>query len=115
MATYLRATWANTSDARIVVQTVHRLDDGFVVLSHCAYGTSDDGFDAEWRHVVVLGVDEGKLSHCELFFADNDLDAAISRFEELIRPHQARTTPRAACMNAYRTASPSGTGQGWRS
>ncbi|WP_235632340.1 BTAD domain-containing putative transcriptional regulator [Mycolicibacterium rutilum] len=87
MATYLRATWANTSDARIVVQTVHRLDDGFVVLSHCAYGTSDDGFDAEWRHVVVLGVDEGKLSHCELF-ADNDLDAAISRFEELIRPHQ---------------------------
>ena len=45
-------------------------------------GTSHQGFDAEWREVMLLTADGDLFSRCEVF-DEADLDAALARFEEL--------------------------------
>ena len=47
-----------------------------------AHGTSQEGFDAEWRRINVLTV-EGDLINRGEIFDEADLDAALARFEEL--------------------------------
>ena len=61
---------------------MHRLGKVGAVVSHVAHGISQEGFDAEWRDIHVLGVESEMLSRSELF-DEADLDAAIARFEEL--------------------------------
>ena len=61
---------------------MHRLSDFGAVVTHTAYGTSPEGFDAEWRMIQVLTVEGDLISRCELF-DEADLDAALARFEEL--------------------------------
>ncbi len=75
-------TWDLTPDIDIYIEAVHRLDDVGAVITQAAYGTSEEGFDAQWRIVQLLTV-EGRLgSRCELF-DEADLDQAIARFDEL--------------------------------
>jgi hypothetical protein len=52
------------------------------VVSHAATGTSQVGFEAEWRGVDILTVEGDLLSRCELF-DETDLDAALARFDQL--------------------------------
>src|SRR6201999_2316228 len=47
-----------------------------------AYGTSREGFDAEWRLVALLSFTGDLMSRCELF-DETDLDTALARFDEL--------------------------------
>ena len=44
------------------------------------HGTSQEGFDAEWRGIDVLTVDGDLVNRSELF-DEADLDAALARFE----------------------------------
>lgn len=81
---YLPALWDLTPDVRVYVEAVHRLNELGAVMTHTARGTSQEGFDAEWRTVVV-GVTEGDLYHRVEVFDESDLDAALARFEELHR------------------------------
>lgn len=53
-------------------------------MTHTARGTSEEGFDAEWRTVVV-GVTDGDLYRRVEVFDEPDLDAALARFDELHR------------------------------
>ena len=46
------------------------------------YGTSDEGFVAEWRMIDLFTVEGDLISRCEIF-DEADLDAALARFEEL--------------------------------
>ena len=64
---------------------MHRLSDLGVVATHVAYGTSQDGFDAEWRMIVLLLTQADGPNRCELF-NESDLDAALARFDDLGRP-----------------------------
>ncbi|CAM2767742.1 SnoaL-like domain-containing protein [Mycobacterium intermedium] len=82
ITTYLRATWDVMAQASIYVESVHRLSDLGVVLTHVASGTSQDGFDAEWREIAIMTVEGDLLSRCEIF-DEGDLDTALARFEEL--------------------------------
>ena len=50
-----------------------------------ANGTSQEGFDAEWRVVDVLTVEGDMINRCEIF-DEADLDAAIARFDQLSQP-----------------------------
>ncbi|MFZ1178861.1 MAG: regulator, partial [Mycobacterium sp.] len=85
---YLRAGWDLAPDSGIYVEAVHRLSDLGSVVTHAAYGTSREGFDAEWREVNLLTADGDRVNRCERF-DEADLDIAITRFEELSRPtHQ---------------------------
>ncbi len=51
---YIRATWDVTPDIRIHIETVHRLSDRGAVVTHASHGTSQEGFDAEWRIVDLV-------------------------------------------------------------
>ncbi|MBX7432011.1 AAA family ATPase [Mycobacterium sp. Y57] len=85
MAAYVRATFDEMPSLSIYVEAVHRLsDDGFVV-THVMKGLSREGFEAEWREVVVGVVNDDQTHHSELFDVEG-LDAALARFDELSRP-----------------------------
>ena len=41
----------------IHIEAVHRLTDLGAVVTHIAHGDSPEGFDAEWRMIILLTVD----------------------------------------------------------
>ncbi|WP_456320078.1 BTAD domain-containing putative transcriptional regulator [Mycolicibacter senuensis] len=82
---YLRVALDDTVQNIIYVEAVHRLTDRGAVITHVAKGTSQDGLDVEWRIVDTLTVEGDLISHCEMF-DEADLDSALARFEQLIRP-----------------------------
>jgi hypothetical protein len=49
LATTLRAMWDLVPDVSMYVEAVHRLTSFGAVVTHTSYGTSQEGFDAEWR------------------------------------------------------------------
>jgi hypothetical protein len=74
-----------TPDLRSHVETVHLLRDFGAVVTQVSYGTSHEGFDAEWRFINLLTFEGDLINRVELF-DDADLDAALARFDELNRP-----------------------------
>ncbi len=74
----------NTS---IYIEAVHRLSDLGAVVTHSLSGTSQEGFEAEWRMVNLVTVEGDLINRCELF-DEADTDAALARFDELSRPAQ---------------------------
>jgi hypothetical protein len=85
MIEYLQAAWGDSPDTKIYIGAVHRLSRIGAVVTHIAHGISQEGFDAEWRDVHVLAVEGEVFSRSELF-DEGDLDAAISRFDQLGQP-----------------------------
>lgn len=85
LVAYISAGLDSDQDITTYVETVHRLNVGGAVVTYAAQETSREGFNAEWRGVVVLLVDGDKVSRSELF-DETDLDAALARFDELSRP-----------------------------
>ena len=51
MIAYLRAAWDLTPHFSIYIEAVHRLSDLGAVVTQVAHGTSQEGFDAEWREI----------------------------------------------------------------
>ena len=82
--TDIRAGWDLVPNVKFYLEAVHRLSDLGAVVTHAAFGTSHDGFDAEWRGIDLLTVEGDKVSRAELF-DEADLDAALARFDELSR------------------------------
>ena len=85
----IRAFWDITSEARIDVATVHRLTNLGAVVAHATHATSQEGVEVESGELIILMVDGDLLSRCEIF-NEADLDAALTRFEEL-HPTDAAT------------------------
>jgi hypothetical protein len=71
-----------TVDIGIYVETVHRLSDLGVVVTHTARSVSHDDFDAKWRMVDLFTVEGDRINRLKLF-DEADLDAALARFEEI--------------------------------
>jgi class 3 adenylate cyclase len=82
MTAYIRAAWDLEQEVSIYIEAVHRLTSLGAVVTHTAYGISQEGFDAEWRMIELLTVKGDLVSRCELF-DEADLDAALARFDEL--------------------------------
>jgi hypothetical protein len=85
LSAYARSAWDLMPDVKIRIEAVHRLGELGGVATHVAYGTSQDGFEAEWRMIVLLLVQGEGSNLCELF-DEADLDAALARFDEVDRP-----------------------------
>ncbi len=104
MAQYVRAVWELAPDAKAYVETTHRLTNRGAVVVAPAHGTTQEGFDAEWREVHLLVFDGDLLSRFEVFDED-DLDTAVARFDELsasaLRLENAATRLRARVSDAY--------------
>jgi hypothetical protein len=79
---YAHASWADSVDASVYVQAVHRLNRVGAVVTYVAYATTAQGFEAEWREVGLSTVDGHRVNRSELFDED-DLDAALARLAEL--------------------------------
>lgn len=82
---YINAGWDAQQDLTIYAEQVHRLSDTGAVITYAAHEFSQEGFDAEWRGIAVFAVDEGVIHRTEVF-DEADIEAAITRFEELDRP-----------------------------
>ena len=82
---YLQAASEDAPRSGIYIETVHRLTDLGAVTTHVAKATSQEGFDAEWRITSFFIVDGDLINRYEIFDED-DLEAALARFEELSRP-----------------------------
>ncbi|MGO9354055.1 MAG: BTAD domain-containing putative transcriptional regulator [Mycobacterium sp.] len=78
----MRAIWDLAPDISIYMEAVHRLSDLGAVVTAAVYGSSQEGFDAEWRMIDLFTVEGDLASRCEIF-DEADLDAALARFEEL--------------------------------
>ncbi len=84
LARYLRASWDEAQSFRVYVEAVHRLGAHGAVFTQAARGLSDQGFEAEWREVILATVEGDLVNRCEVF-DEADLDAALARFDELGR------------------------------
>ncbi len=82
---YIRATWDLAPDVIAYAEAVHRLSNLGAVFTQAVNGTSQDGFEAEWREICVATVEGDRINRIELF-DEADLDAALARFDELSRP-----------------------------
>ena len=82
---YVRAAWDLTPDIGYRIEAVHRMSSLGAVVTHASKGTSQGGFDAEWRVINLLMVGGDLISRAEVF-DEEDLDAALARFDELSRP-----------------------------
>ncbi|HVE93454.1 MAG TPA: nuclear transport factor 2 family protein, partial [Acidimicrobiales bacterium] len=85
---YMRATFEDTPDAQYRTTAVHALADHGAVVCVSVEGTSQHGFEAVWSLLNVIIVRDGRIARIE-FFADDDLDAARARFEQLAPSHVA--------------------------
>ncbi|WP_269203964.1 BTAD domain-containing putative transcriptional regulator [Mycobacterium colombiense] len=90
---YVQATWDLAPDLKMFIETVHRLTDTGCVITHTACGSSQEGFDAEWRETVFFTFQGDLIKRCEMF-DETDLDAALARFDEV--HHPARSPENAA-------------------
>ena len=79
---YLRATFDDSAQNVIYIETVHRLTNLGAVVTNVAKGTSREGFYAEWRMICLMTAEGGLVNRCEIF-DETDLDAALVRFDEL--------------------------------
>jgi hypothetical protein len=78
----LRESWQITSDLKVYIEAVHQLSEFGSVFTHAAKGTSQEGFEAEWRAIDLVMVQDDQVTRAEIF-DEADLDAALSRFDEL--------------------------------
>lgn len=85
MVSYIQSAWEDSPDTKIHIAAVHRLSHFGAVVTHFAHGTSRGGFAAEWRDINVLTAEGDMVCRSELFDED-DLDAALAKFDELTRP-----------------------------
>ncbi len=77
MTAYIHDLWADSPDINMYIEVVHRLNSLGAVITQAAHGTSQHGFEAEWRENSIFMFDGDLVSRCELF-DEEDLDAAIA-------------------------------------
>ncbi|HEV7583104.1 MAG TPA: ATPase, partial [Mycobacterium sp.] len=82
LVTATRSIWDVAPHVNVCIEAVHRLSALGAVVTQTLKGTSQEGFDAEWRTIEIFTVEGDLLSRCEAF-DETDLDAALARFEEL--------------------------------
>jgi hypothetical protein len=85
MTAYIHDLWDDAQDITVYIEAVHRLNSLGAVVTQGAHGTSQQGFEAEWREIGIFTFDGDLLSRFELF-DEADLDAALAKFEQLSRP-----------------------------
>lgn len=89
-----------TPNLRCYIECAHRLGESMAVVTCVSYGTSREGFDAEWRVVQLVTVD-GELMVRNELFDEADLDAACATFDQLGRRVTLENTASRVEKQAY--------------
>ncbi len=113
MTAIVHAEWDLTPNVSHRVEVVHRMSHLGAVVTHTAHGTSQEGFEAEWRVINLLTVDGDLLSRVEIF-DDTDIDAALARFDELSRPAPALENAASQVAERFNTCFVAEIGTRWR-
>ena len=82
MTENIRVAWDLTPDLCFYIEAVHRLTNFGAVITSATRGTSDEGFDAEWKQIDLLAVEGDRISRAEIF-DEVDIGKALKRFDEL--------------------------------
>jgi hypothetical protein len=82
LPSYLRVMWDVTPDIRVEIVAVHRLSDLGAVVTQLVNETSPEGFNAEWRGILIYTFQADMANRCEVF-DESDREAALARFKEL--------------------------------
>jgi hypothetical protein len=118
LAQYVRAAWSVTPDTKAHIQAVHRLNGRGAVLTVSTYGTSPQGFEAEWQDIHLATFDGDLCDRFELF-DEADLDAALGRFDELSvsarQLENAATRANSRVVDAYNRRDVDGLLAAWES
>jgi hypothetical protein len=80
--TYLHTVWDLLPDVSVYIEAVHQLTGFGTVVTQTLKGTSQEGFDAEWRMINIYAVERDLISRCETF-DEEDLRTALAHFDEL--------------------------------
>jgi hypothetical protein len=99
MVPYVADAWNVVPNLKGYIETVHRLTDSSVLSTVVRTGTSQDGFDAEWREIGLVTFKGDQICRFEVF-DEADLDAALARFDEIEPP--ARRVENAASQAVER-------------
>jgi ketosteroid isomerase-like protein len=97
---YLHASWELAASLNVYIEAVHQLTDIGAVFTHRGSGTSKEGFEAEWRTIDIITVDDDRINQSELF-DEADLDKALARFEELSKPAGRLENPASRVVERY--------------
>jgi hypothetical protein len=103
MYTHVRAAWEVLPDWCIRVVAVDRLTEFGAVATWAAEGTSQEGFETESQGIAVLTLEGDLIKGFELF-DEEDVEAAVARFDEL-HPEAPRLENAAALVNERLQAS----------
>jgi hypothetical protein len=102
--TYTQAVGDVSPDIKTNIEAVHRLSHLGAVITSSSHGTSQEGFDAEWRSIDLLTVEGDRINRFELF-DESDLSTALTAFDVLNRPalmlENAATRTRARLADAF--------------
>src|ERR1700748_2270165 len=60
-STLIREVWNITPNLSIHIEAVHRLSSVGAVVTRELRGTSQEGFDAEWRMIPLLTVEDDRI------------------------------------------------------
>ena len=112
MTPSIRTIWDLTPDLSIHIEAVHRLNNSGAVITHHGYGSSQEGFDAEWRAIDLLIVDGERINRCEVF-DETDLDAALTNSISSADRHRGWKMWHAKQSSDSRHASQPATGTPW--
>ena len=103
--------WALVPDARYRIAAVHALDTHGAVINLVIEGTNAHGNELHWSGTDVISFVSGQ-TRLEVY-EENDIDAALARFDELRRPRRGWKTRQAKCTSASGRTSRPATGPPW--
>jgi hypothetical protein len=86
---FITASWSVAPNLKGHIESVHRLSNLGVVVTEVVTGTSQEGFDFEWREIGLFTFAGNLVCRAELF-DEADLDTALVRFDELCGKTQVR-------------------------
>ncbi len=112
LTAYMRATWDLAPDVIAYAEAVHRLSNLGAVFTQAVSGTSQDGFEAEWREIVLATVDGNLINRIELF-EEADIDAALTRFDSSAGQRHGWKMLQTKCLSATLRTSLPATGTPW--
>ena len=100
---YLLVAYDDMGYGRLYIESVHRLSELGAVVTHVAKGTTRQGLPVEWRMTDVFTNDGDLVNRIEVFDED-DLEAALARFDELSQPVSRSTNAATRLLERFWTA-----------
>ena len=113
LSAYLHATWGQTPDFKVDIVAVHRLSSFGALVTHVATGSTEQGFEGEWREITLSMIEGDRISAASFSTRPTSMQHSPDSTNWPARQHDWRTR-RAEWRRAARRTSLQGTGTRWQ-